>query len=76
MPANTLHYQSVLFYAQKQRTNPQAPPKTGVEILGTFESLHQAKELSAQAYSRNQHAYTGFGVMVELGQADGKEPQI
>ncbi len=76
MNNNILLYQSVLFYAQKQRTNPQAPPKTGIEILGTFETAHQAKELSAQAYSRSQHAYTGFGVMVILGQANGKEPQI
>ncbi len=72
MYQNNLFYQSILFYAQKQRTSPQAPPKTGVEVLGVFENLQQAKELSFQAFSRNQHAYIGFGVMV-VEQSDGKK---
>ena len=72
MHQNKLLYQSILLYAQKQRTNPQAPLQTGVERLGIFDNLQQAKELSFQAFSRNQHAYIGFGVMV-VEQSDGKK---
>ena len=73
---NRLLYQPVLFYAQKQRNNPRAPAKTSMEVLGTFENLQEAKELGSRAYTRNQHAYIGFGVMVKLGKADGEKPQL
>lgn len=61
-------YEAVLFFRTKKRIDPKAPPKTGVESMGEFNTHERANEVATYSYENNKHAYVGYGVLVKWGE--------